>query len=153
MNLYLAEVRVCPAAGWGQWRRAGLCTGPGCRAEPERWRGLMSSQLQREQESAQKHSQTHSHTQSLSSEITSSHHALENHTDPTGCHPRSYSPMTKCCSSQWKSHNTVFLIIKHRVLGTPLSEAERTINNLIQAIKDYTKCTVWMVLRMHSRLW
>lgn len=29
----------------------------------------------------------HTHTLSLSSEITSLHHALENQTDPTGCHP------------------------------------------------------------------
>lgn len=49
--------------------------------------------------------------------------------------PSSYSSMAKCCSSQWKSHNTIFLTIKHQVLGTPASEAEGTIDNLIQSIK------------------
>lgn len=114
VNVYLAEVHVCPAAGWGQWRRAGPCTGPGCRAEPGRWRGSTSSQLQREQDSAQKHSQTHSHTESFfwDNLITSCSRKPD---WPHWMSPQSYRSMTKYCSSQWKLHNTIFLTIKHWV--------------------------------------
>lgn len=109
VNMYLAEVRVCPAAGWGQWRRAGLCTGPGCRAEPEQWRDLMSSQLQQEQESAQK--VTHIHTESFfwDNLITS---CTRKPDWPRWMSPQLYSSMTKCCSSQWKLHNTIFFDYK-----------------------------------------
>lgn len=67
LKFYLAKVRGYPAAVWEQWRHAALCTGPGCRAEPEQWHGLMSFQLQKEWESEVKNQNVTPYIECLSS--------------------------------------------------------------------------------------
>lgn len=92
-----------------------------------------------------RNSQTHLHTYRVLL-LREPHHITRNPDWPHWMSPQSYSSMKKCCSSQWKLHSAIFLTIKHQAFGTPASEAEGTINNLMQTIKNDTKSTVWMVL-------